>query len=87
MLKKFKNYLSKRWEKVTYRKIELFYTVIYFLTAVSFIIAVADRTWHDWKILVIILVIVCLVMYYLYYAFYDKIEEKRKTEIEKIYKK
>jgi len=87
MLKKFRNYLGKRWEKVTYRKIETFYAVMYLLTAISFIIAVTDRTWHDWKILVIILVGICLVMFYLYYAFEEKIEEKRRAEIEKIYHK
>ena len=86
MLKKLERNLNERFEKLSYRKIEIFYLVLSIVMLVSFIAAVSVTEWRIWKIIPAILIAFWIASMYLYYLFYDKINKEAKQEEESRYK-
>ena len=76
MLTKIENFLSERWEQISYKSIQRFYLIMGILSVVSFYVGVFCKTYITWKILIVGFIGFYMIMVYLYYLFYDEINKK-----------
>lgn len=87
-MKRLNKYLRERWEKITYKDIQKFYFFVGLVTLLLCISCLVIEVWNCYIINIVwgIFLVFLLVLFYLYYLFYDKLEEKKKSEMEKINK-